>query len=557
MRWLCGLITYAVALQPLHTPSRRLRQLHVTGSEDDLRDEIARRNAAKADAPRVPTTQPEPTDPLGFASLLWERTLQYGSKVADSLTDEAPAKPTEDIVVLGSGWGAAALVGALGSNGERVTVVSPRNYFLFTPMLAGAAVGTVEYRSITQPVRSLNKHAAYVEATATAVDTERKVVVCEAVVCEGSQCSIDEFELPYDRVVIAVGATTNTFGVPGVREHCLFLKQIQDADNLRKALGNAFERASLPTLSADERRRALSFCVVGAGPTGVEFCGELRDFLAADAARYYPDLVGEARVTLLEATDQVLGAFDASLRAEALDEFRVRRLATDNQDIAGVDVKLGAQVTEVNGTHVLLGEADPVPYGFCVWATGNGAVSVVSETVSALGEGAQSEAQAQARGRLAVDPWLRVLGAPRGEVYALGDCACGAPPLPATAQVAAQQGEYLAGLLRGAGRYDLGASKPCRAGGRRLNELFCETEGDAVVARPFQFLNLGILAYVGDSKALAQVSLGDSTLKDTGRRAFALWRSVYLAKQVSLRNRVLVAGDWVRDRVFGRDITRF
>ena len=79
MRWLCGLITYAVALQPLHTPSRRLRQLHVTGSEDDLRDEIARRNAAKADAPRVPTTQPEPTDPLGFASLLWERTLQYGS----------------------------------------------------------------------------------------------------------------------------------------------------------------------------------------------------------------------------------------------------------------------------------------------------------------------------------------------------------------------------------------------------------------------------------------------------------------------------------------------
>ena len=132
----------ALALQPLHTPSRRLRQLHVTGSEDDLRDEIARRNAAKADAPRVPTTQPEPTDPLGFASLLWERTLQYGSKVADSLSDEVPAKPTEDIVVLGSGWGAAALVGALGSNGERVTVVSPRNYFLFTPMLAGAAVGT-------------------------------------------------------------------------------------------------------------------------------------------------------------------------------------------------------------------------------------------------------------------------------------------------------------------------------------------------------------------------------------------------------------------------------
>lgn len=556
---LLALISGTFALQPLQTPSRSLRRtrLHVTGSEDAIRDEIARRNAARADAPRVPTTAPEPPSPLGFASLLGERALQAGSKAVDGLGNKTPPKPTEDIVVLGSGWGAAALVGALGANGERVTVVSPRNYFLFTPMLAGAAVGTVEYRSITQPVRSLNKHASYLEATATAVDVERKVVVCEAVVCEGSQCSIDEFELPYDRVVVSVGATTNTFGVPGVREHCLFLKQIQDADKLRKALGNAFERASLPTLSADERRRALSFCVVGAGPTGVEFCGELRDFLASDAARYYPELVGKARVTLLEATDQVLGPFDASLRAEALVELRARRLSRENQDIAGVDVKLGAQVTEVNGTHVLLGEAESVPYGFCVWATGNGAVSVVSETVAALGEGAQAEAQSIARGRLAVDPWLRVLGAPRGEVYSIGDCACGSPSLPATAQVAAQQGEYLSNLLRGAGSYDLGASTPRRAGGRRLDELFCEADDDAVIARPFQFLNLGILAYVGDSKALAQVSLGDSTLKDTGRRAFALWRSVYLAKQVSFRNRVLVAGDWARDRVFGRDITRF
>ena len=90
-------------------------------------------------------------------------------------------------------------------------------------------------------------------------------------------------------------------------------------------------------------------------------------------------------------------------------------------------------------------------------------MSVVSETVSALGEGAQAEAQAQARGRLAVDPWLRVLGR-RAAGSGVGDCACGAPPLPATAQVAAQQGEYLAGLLRGAGRYDLGASNRAAPG---------------------------------------------------------------------------------------------
>ena len=142
-----------MALQPRHTPSRRLRQLHVTGSEDDLRDEIARRNAAKADAPRVPTTQPEPTDPLGFASLLWERTLQYGSKLADSLSDEAPAKPTEDIVVLGSGWGAAALVGALGNKGERVTVVG-------TVLKAGGRLGftQVEVRRADDAVVAVGRH---------------------------------------------------------------------------------------------------------------------------------------------------------------------------------------------------------------------------------------------------------------------------------------------------------------------------------------------------------------------------------------------------------------
>ncbi|KAH8098037.1 oxidoreductase [Aureococcus anophagefferens] len=359
-------------------------------------------------------------------------------------------------------------------------------------MLAGASVGTVEYRSICEPLRSINGAVDYLEATATRIDVERKVVVCEAVVCEGSQCSIDEFEVPYDVVVCATGATTNTFGVPGVREHCLFLKQIADADALRQGLGNCFERANLPTLSDAERRRALSFAVVGAGPTGVEFCGELLDFLESEALAFYPKLVGEASVTLLEATTTVLGAFDASLRDVAVDELEKSR---NGGEIKGVDIRLGAAVTEVNGTHVLLGGDDPLPYGLCV---------------------------------------------------------------------AAQQGEYLARLLKLGPDYDLAKPEPSRPRGaadddRRLDELFCDERNGHLVARPFQFLNLGILAYVGDGKALAQVALGDGDLgvKAAGRAAFGLWRSVYISKQVSPRNRLLVIGDWLRTRVFGRDITRF
>ena len=569
----CGVADAFVAPRP--APVGQV--LRRSSSEESAREEIALRNEESSDSlPPVSSSYQPVAAPsqLALAGLVAERCLGFAAdRLGDANSRRRGARRGrgERVVVLGSGWGAAALVSALGeSYGGGVTVVSPRNYFLFTPMLAGASVGTVEYRSICEPLRSINGAVDYLEATATRIDVERKVVVCEAVVCEGSQCSIDEFEVPYDVVVCATGATTNTFGVPGVREHCLFLKQIADADALRQGLGNCFERANLPTLSDAERRRALSFAVVGAGPTGVEFCGELLDFLESEALAFYPKLVGEASVTLLEATTTVLGAFDASLRDVAVGELEKSR---NGGGIRGVDIRLGAAVTEVNGTHVLLGGDDPLPYGLCVWATGNGPTRVVTDTLKALGnDGAQGDAQAWARGRFGVDAWLRVLGAPPGEVFAIGDCAADVvdfaaetkATLPATAQVAAQQGEYLARLLKLGPDYDLAKPEPSRPRGaadddRRLDELFCDERAGHLVARPFQFLNLGILAYVGDGKALAQVALGDGDLgvKAAGRAAFGLWRSVYISKQVSPRNRLLVIGDWVRTRVFGRDITRF
>ena len=98
-----------------------------------------------------------------------------------------------------------------------VTVVSPRNYFLFTPMLAGAALGTLEPRSIIEPIRDANPSATYFEAKANAIDPVAKTVTCESVVCEGIQCEIREFDVPYDQLVVTVGASINTFGVKGVK----------------------------------------------------------------------------------------------------------------------------------------------------------------------------------------------------------------------------------------------------------------------------------------------------------------------------------------------------
>lgn len=129
---------------------------------------------------------------------------------------EVSGKVKERLVILGTGWGAAAMLKEIDMNKFDVTIVSPRNYFLFTPMLAGAAVGTVEFRSITEPVRHINPHANYIEATASDIDPKKCTVTCESVACVGTSCIIEEFAVPYDRLVVAVGAQTNTFGIPGM-----------------------------------------------------------------------------------------------------------------------------------------------------------------------------------------------------------------------------------------------------------------------------------------------------------------------------------------------------
>lgn len=101
-------------------------------------------------------------------------------------------------------------------------------------MLAASAVGTVDFRSICEPIRNVNPLADYIEAAASSIDLNNRTVRCQSVKCAGTSCEIIDFDVPYDYLIIAVGATTNTFGIKGVVENCLFLKQIEDAANLRK-----------------------------------------------------------------------------------------------------------------------------------------------------------------------------------------------------------------------------------------------------------------------------------------------------------------------------------
>lgn len=414
------------------------------------------------------------------------------------------------------------------------------------------------------------------EATAQSIDVDRRTVYCESVTCEGNSCEIEPFYVPYDRLVVTVGAQTNTFGIPGVKERCNFLKSVEDARRIKSAMVNCFERANLPSTATDEQKiRALTFCVIGAGPTGIEFAAELRDFVEQDGPKYYPELIKYVRIKVIEASPTVLAPFDKSLQQEAI---RQMQRQVEIKDTAARDLLperfeltellLESSVQEVGEDNILLKDGRTIPYGLAVWAAGNGPIPLTLGLIDSLGP-EQYRSQGEARGRLAVDPWLRVIGG-EGRILSFGDCSfMTTNPLPATAQVASQQGEFLAKMLNK--QYDVSPERikpgifpgPTVVRGKtqvRLSDFVANLaiSNNKGFAKPFQFLNLGILAYTGGGSALAQVTPAPNSpaVKGTGKLGNAVWRSVYLSKQVSWRNRLLVVTDWINRTLFGRDITR-
>jgi NADH dehydrogenase FAD-containing subunit len=231
------------------------------------------------------------------------------------------------------------------------------------------------------------------------------------------------------------------------------------------------------------------------------------------------------------------------------------------------ELLLDSSVKEVTENKIYLNDGTEIPYGLALWAAGNGPLPITLQLIEALGA-EQAAEQGAARGRVAIDPWMRTIGS-HGTILAFGDCTCIAKgQLPATAQVASQQGEYLAKMMNR--KFDLSPAvteegifpPPVRDPARTESSLSDVVTNFATnsdeYAKPFQFLNLGILAYTGGGSALAQVpySPDAAPVKGSGQIGNLLWRSVYLSKQVSWRNRFMVVNDWTRRQLFGRDVTR-
>ncbi len=402
------------------------------------------------------------------------------------------------LVILGSGFGGYSLLRRLRKGRFDVTIVSPRNYFLFTPLLPSAVTGTVEFRSILEPLRRQRPEARHLEARAAAVDWEARTVRC------ASSVSDESFDVGFDRLVLAVGAGVATYGIPGVKRYCTPLRTVEDGRRLRAAITRQFAAAEAPDLPRPEVERRVRFVVIGGGPTGVEVAAEIQDFVGRELARAYPRVAGLARVVMVEASDRLLGSFD-----QALSAYTRRHFLRE-----GIEVRTASAVKRVEEHEVFFADDRTLGFGLAVWAGGNEPVPLVRE----LGLATHRD------GRLQVDGHLRVPD--RDGVYALGDCAADRDhPLPATAQVAQQQGKYLGRLL----------SKASSNG------------------PPFSYRSLGMLAYIGAGKALADLP----GVPWSGRSAWLFWRSVYLTRLVSWPDKVKVAFDWIKARLFGRDLSRF
>ncbi len=405
------------------------------------------------------------------------------------------------VVILGTGFAALRFLKKLDKDRFSPVVISPRNHFLFTPLLPSTTVGTIEFRSIIEPVRNIGDVVFHQSVCTQIVPDENKVVCFD-------YDTRKEYEVIFDILIVAVGEVTNTFGIEGVRENALFLKELSDARKIRTGVVDCFENASLPGLSEDEKKDFLRFVICGGGATGVEFAAELHDFIEHDVKRRYKYLAGLVEILIIEAGDSILAAFDADLSSYAEKIFRRQNII----------IRKNSPVVNVKKENIILNDGSVINYGLLVWAAGNSATELVKRL----------DFPKDKRGKIITDASFRVKKDDGfyDNIFAVGDCsAIENLELPATAQVAQQQGLFLAKFVNSSMNREM----------------------------QFRFKNLGMLAYIGSNKALADTP----QFKGTGFGTFLFWRSAYLTKLVSFKNKVLVLFDWFKTFLFGRDVSNF
>jgi len=392
------------------------------------------------------------------------------------------------IVIVGAGFGGLSAAHALAGAEADVTVIDRRNYHLFQPLLYQVATAGLSPAQIASPIRAILRRADNVRVAldrVVGVDKERRLV------------KLEEREIAYDVLVLATGARHSYFGHDEWEPVAPGLKKIDDATGIRRRILSAFEKAEA-TDDANERRRLLTFVVIGAGPTGVEMAGAIAE-LAHVALRHDFRTINpaEALIVLIEAGPRVLPAFPPALSDAALRSLQQ----------LGVEVLLGTPVSRCDEQGVVIGD-QRLGSATIVWAAG------VAASSAARWLGVEKDRA----GRVIVGPDLTVPGHP--EIFVIGDTAHAlgrdGKPLPGLAPVAKQQGAYVARVLR------------ARLAGRQAPPAF-------------RYRNYGTMATIGRRAAVADFGW----IKFDGTIAWLLWGLVHISFLIGFRNRLVVMLDWI------------
>lgn len=434
-----------------------------------------------------------------------------------------------DVVIAGGGFAgvytAQTLSRKLGCEAaRRVALVASENFLVFQPMLAEVVGSALSPRHVVNPLRLLCQGISVLRGDITSIDLTERSFRLQAGDFTGG------VSVQFEHLVLALGGVVDLSRVPGMPEHAFLMKNVGDALRLRGAIIDRFEEANSETNEA-ERKRLLTFVIVGGGYSGVETAGQILD-LTKEIVRFYARIgEDEPRVILVHSGPHLLPEISESLG----------RYTEENLSARGVEIILNARASAMTASKLLLGDGRTIESHTVVSTVGNAPHPL-------LGDLCRKSGIALEKGRIITDSMLRVPGHDR--LWAAGDCA--AVPMPAkhaaersegvakrspfkpqtycppTAQFAVREGEVLGKNLA-----------------RVLRNERCEEK--------FAFTGLGELAAIGHQSAVAEI-LG---LKFHGFIAWWMWRTIYLMKLPGFERKLRVMIDWTLDLFFPRDITLF
>lgn len=397
-----------------------------------------------------------------------------------------PTGKRPHVVIVGAGFGGLSAAKALKNTNVDVTIIDRTNHHLFQPLLYQVATAALSPGDVAQPIRSILRHVNNIHVVmdnVRDVDLAQRTVVC------------DDGTYGYDHLILAPGARHSYFGHDGWEQHAPGLKDISDALLIRERLLATFEEAE-SVVGTPMSSTLLTFVVVGAGPTGVELAGAIAEIGARTMLPDFPRLRrGDVHVMLIEGGPRVLPTFDPVSSERALES--LRRL--------GVEVMLDTVVTSVTEDGVMIGDI-PIVSRNVIWAAGN--------TASPILKLLRTETDRQ--GRVVVDETCAIPG--HDDVYVIGDAGhftnADGTVLPGVAQVALQQGDYVAMRILGKGK---------------------------AATHAFTYRDPGSMATIGRAKAVAEIG----KRKLSGLVAWAMWAVIHIAFLIGFRNRVKVIVEWL------------